>query len=178
MKRIVAFALSAAMLFAASPSGEAAPKMKQLGTDAALDGPPGGDVTSLAVGKEGKNLVIEMGMTFVPAQGGIPGSGAEWSFTIGPRTFVAEGHPEGGGEYSFHLYQVSGEFFEEIATVEGAVDTIAGTQTMLIPLKLIGGKRGSVVRGAGDGDVDVHLHASAASRVLDTMTTEGSFRIP
>jgi hypothetical protein len=161
---------------------KAAPEMQELGTDAALDGPPAADVVSLAVARESANLHVRITLSSgIPVQGSYPDAGIEWSFDVKGRTFVAEGHPE-PGSFTFTLFEVRGDVFNQVATIDGSFDALTGFMDMYVPLRLIGAKRGTRISGAGPPgteDVDIHQHLGpAGSPLLDTMATSKDYVVP
>lgn len=174
-RAITALALAATALL---PTGAHAASMKVLGTDAALDGPPGADLVSLAAAKHGSDFHIQIGLAqALPQQGSYPGAGIEWAFEVRGRTFLAEAHPE-PGEMRYTLFEIQGESLRQVEILEGSFDTESGLIDMYVPLASIGARKGTKISGAGDGstpDVDIHQHAGAASRELDALTTTKDF---
>jgi hypothetical protein len=175
--RLVAVLLLVGSLLSPS-AATASGTMKQLGTDPALDAPPGGDLTSLSVASHGTDLHLRFGLAnAIPYQGSYPGAGIEWIFDVGPRTFVAEGHPD-AGSFNFTLFEVQGDALRQIESLEGGFDWVTGTMDIYVPMKLIGAKRGTRISGAGatgNEDVNVHQHAGPASRSIDGMATTKDF---
>jgi hypothetical protein len=171
----VAVALAAAMTL---PGAAAAAPMKVLGTDPALDGPPGADLVSLAAATHGSDFHIQIGLAdALPVQGSYPGAGIEWTFEVRGRTFLAEAHPEPGA-MRYTLFELVAGQLRQIEVLDGAFDTDAGLIDMYVPLQSIGARKGTRISGAGDGsspDADIHQHAGVASQELDTMTTTSDF---
>jgi hypothetical protein len=163
------------LLVGAAPVG-AAPGLTVLGTDPALDAPPGGDLTQLAAATHGTDLHIQF--TFansIPVAGTYgPPTGIQWAFKVRGKTFVAEAYPD-GASFGYVLFEIKGDAFEQIATLEGEFDTIGGILDIYVPLKTIGAKRGTKIVGAGENDVDVHVHAVAATEYTDQLTTTKGF---
>jgi hypothetical protein len=166
-------ALLAATL-ASGSANAAEPRLKVLGTDPILDGPPAADVTYLAVGKVGDGLEVRVGLkALFPVQNSYPEAGIEWTFSIGGRTFVAEGHPDPGDAH-FTLYEVQGGAFNQLAILDGSFEPDAGYMRVWIPLGEIGATRGTRISGVGPSgteDVDIHQHAGPAAPVVDSMAT-------
>ncbi|MEA2446663.1 MAG: hypothetical protein QOK47_300, partial [Actinomycetota bacterium] len=97
----------------------------------------------------------------------------EWTFDVGGRTFVAEGHPDPGSAH-FTLYSIQGGAFNQIAILEGHFDQAQGYMTMLVPLSEIGASKGTRISGAGQKgseDVDIHQHAGPQAPIVDSMAT-------
>ncbi len=180
MRRILVAAVVSALMLSVVPAN-AHEKLKVIGTDPALDAPPALDITELAVGRVGNDLNIQFIMTMLPVQGSYPGAGIEWTFDVGPRTFVAEGHPEGGGEFAYTLYEVVGGTFNEVTHLDGEAEWAEGMMTIKVPLSTIGARRGTRISGAGpksSEDVDIHMHLEVASEVVDTLATTKDYVVP
>ena len=179
-KRSIAAILISAVgliIVPASP-GIAGGGMTILGTDPALDATPGGDLTSIGVMTAGSDLHLQITMAnSIPVAGtyGAP-TGIQWAFKSRGKTFVAEGYPQGTG-FGFTLFEVNGDAFREVETLEGDFDTITGVMNMYVPLKTIGARKGTVISGAGENDVDVHVHAGPQTYYPDTMTTSKTFKV-
>lgn len=146
--------------------------MAVLGTDPSLDAPPGSDLTQLAVTNHGTDLHIQF--TFansIPVAGTYgPLTGIQWAFKVKGKTFVAEAYPN-GASFSYVLFQITGDTFKQIETLEGEFDTIGGILDIFVPLKTIGARRGTTIAGAGKHDVDVHIHGLVTTYYADQMTT-------
>jgi hypothetical protein len=162
-----------------APAGAAEPTFKSLGTDAQADAVPGADIIELSAARDGTDLLIRFHMSaMLPVQGGYPKAGTEWTFDVGAKTFVAEGHPEPGGAFKYTLYEVVGGSFSQKASLDGQIDALAGHMTIRVPLSSIGARRGTKISGTGPlgtEDVDIHLHADAASQLLEAMATTKDF---
>lgn len=156
----------------------AGPKYKSMGEDATMDAPPGLDVSYLEVARVGKDLDVRIGMAnMLPAMGGYPElPGVEWLFTTGKGTYLAEAYVGTDGPH-FLVFQQDGEAFNVLGEVEGTYDTADGFISILVPLKMIKAKKGTVITGAGENDVDSHVHAVVTSEYSDVMTSEGSYKI-
>jgi hypothetical protein len=152
--------------------------MTRLGEDPALDGPPALDVTYLDVARNGKDLEIRIGMeNMLPAIGGFPAlPGVEWAFSTGKRAFLAEAYVD-NTEPAFLLFEIVGDSYELVGDIPGTYDQADGYVSMLVSLKQIGARKGTIVSGAGQDDVDSHVH-HATTTYTDTMTTESTYRIP
>ena len=159
------------LLVVPAPAGADVP-LTVLGTDASLDAPPGSDLTQLAAGVHGSDLHIQF--TFansIPVAGTYgPLTGIQWAFKANGRTFVAEAYPD-GASFGYVLFEINGDAFKQIATLEGEFDTIGGILDIFVPLKSIGAKKGTKITGAGENDVDVHVHAGVTTIYPEQMTT-------
>lgn len=150
--------------------------MTVLGTDPSLDAAPGSDLTQLAVASHGKDLHIQFTLAnSIPVAGTYgPLTGIQWAFKVKGKTFVAEAYPS-GASFRYVLFEISGDSFEQVATLEGEFDTIAGILDIFVPLKEIGAKKGTKIAGAGKNDVDVHVHGVVTTYYPDQMTTKRAF---
>ncbi|MBW3595567.1 MAG: hypothetical protein KY391_08320 [Actinobacteria bacterium] len=174
-RSFVAAAVAVGLLVSAAPAG-AGGGMTVLGRDPSLDAAPGSDLTQLAVASHGSDLHIRF--TFansLPVAGTYgPLTGIQWAFRVGKKTFVAEAYPS-GATFRYVLFEKKGESFEQVATLEGEFDTIAGILDVFVPLKTIGAKKGTKIVGAGKNDVDVHVHGLVTTYYADQMTTKKGF---
>ncbi len=165
----------AALLTVAAPAG-AGGGMTVLGTDPSLDAAPGSDLTQLAATSHGKDVHIQF--TFansLPVAGTYgPLTGIQWAFKVGKKTFVAEAYPD-GASFSYVLFEIQGDSFRQVETLEGNFDTIGGILDIFVPLKAIGAKKGTKIVGAGKNDVDVHVHAGVTTYYADQLTTTKGF---
>jgi len=165
------------LLAVAAPAG-AGGGMTVLGTDPAMDAAPGSDLTKLAVASHGTDLHVQF--TFensIPVAGTYgPPTGIQWAFEVRGKTFVTEAYPS-GATFRYVLFEKKGDTYQQVATLEGAFDTIAGVLDIFVPLEDIGAKKGTVVAGAGKNDVDVHVHGLVTTYYADQMTTKKSFVI-
>lgn len=180
LKRLTFVAATIALsglLVGASPAGAAG--MTVLGTDPSLDAPPGSDLTQLAVTAHGPDLHIQF--TFansIPVAGTYgPPAGIQWAFKVRGKTYVAEAYPS-GRTFLYVLFEIKGNSFEQVATLEGAFDTIGGILDIFVPLKTIGAKSGTKIAGAYKNDADVHIHGVATTLYPDQMTTTKGFKVP
>ena len=176
--RVTAVAVLAVSVLMAPQAG-AAPTMKQIGIDPALDAPYGADLAALLVSSHGGDLHLRIELAgALPVQGSYPGAGIEWSFDVRGRTFIAEGHPEAGGEFLYTLYEVVDGTFTQLAQLEGNFDS-SGLLDMYVPLREIGARKGTRISGTGTADdVNIHQHAGPVSPLLDTMSTTSDFVVP
>lgn len=181
MRKVLVAALAATLaLTLAGPSG-AASKMTRLGTDPANDGPPSLDVTFLDVGRTGSSLEIHIGVAnILPEIRSIPEApGIEWVFDVKGRTFVAEGVP--GRAPTFYLFELGDDgVATQLESPQGTYDAADGYVMMLVPLKTIGAKRGTVISGTGSTgteDVDSHVH-HVGTTYPDLMATTKDFVVP
>ena len=159
------------VLVVPAPAGADVP-LTVLGTDAALDAPPGGDLTQLAAGVHGSDLHIQF--TFansIPAVGTYgPPAGVQWAFKVKGKTFVAEAYPD-KGDFGYVLFEIKGDTFTQVATLKGEWDTIGGVLDIFVPLKNIGAGKGTKIAGAGKDDADVHVHGVVTTFYADRLTT-------
>lgn len=164
-------------------------KPSRLGTDPAGDGPPALDVTYLDVTTAKKSLEIRIGVEgMFPVLGGYPeGPGIEWIFTVGKRSFIAEAVASRTPKFFF--FELKGHSYEQLQGITGTYDPADGFIRMLVPLKLIGAKAGSVVEGFHEPleminkengtDVDAHVHNPAGgTEYLDDMKTTKNYVVP
>ena len=189
MKRLSVAALSLVLaLSMALPSG-AAPKVARLGTDPAGDGPPALDITFLDVTTVKDSLEIRIGIDkMVPVFGGYPeGPGIEWIFSVGKRSFIAEA--VAARTPKFFFFELKGHSYTQLQGITGTYSPDDGFIRMLLPLELIGAKRGSQVTGFHEDlpmisktngtDVDAHVHTTPGrTEYLDDMKTSKSYVIP
>lgn len=167
-----------ALLALVGSNAYAGGKMTRLGEDPALDGPPALDVTFLDVGRAGSNLEIRIGVNgMFPGIGGYPTlPGIEWIFKSGSRTFLAEAYVN-NTRGAFLLFELEGDTYRQLADLEGTYDSADGYISMLVPLKMIGAKKGSHIMGAGPDDVDAHVHFGVTTYYSDKMTTVGHYQV-
>lgn len=181
-KTLIASLIAISVLAQAAPGTAAGGGLKALGTDPALDAAPGTDLTGIAVAARGSDLHVRITMANpLPVQGASPGAGIQWTFDVRGRTFVAEAHPDPGGEFSFTLFEIVGEVFQQKASLEGAFDTTTGDLDMFVPLGEIGARKGTKISGTGPKgteDVEVHQHAGPAGPVVDSFATTKDYTIP
>jgi len=182
--RLVRVALALAVVAAVLVPGPAGAegKMKLLGVDPANDGPPALDLTALQVGRTGADLEIRLGVNnMLPGIGGYPTlPGIQWAFDSGKRTFVAEAYVN-NSRPAFLLFELKGDTYENLGDIEGTYDWSDGYIKMLVPLKMIQAKTGSVISGAGEQgspDADAHVHLLATTYVADTLSSTKDFVVP
>ena len=162
-------------------AGAREPKMKVLGTDPTMDAPPALDLVSLSTGRTGSNLDIRIGIDgmFPTVRGYDLLPGIEWAFeTDGGRHFIAEAYLM-ATEPQFLLFESTNGSYEQIADLTGTYEPSDGYISMLVPLKSIGAKSGTVV--AGDQEFDGHdanSHLDDPEVFIDELDTDKSFRIP
>lgn len=195
MKRLPIALLSLLLMIASTVPSSAATKVARLGTDPAGDGPPALDVTFLDVGRTKDALEIRIGIDkMFPAVGGYPeGPGIEWIFTAGKRSFIAE--VVAGRTPKFYFFELFEDSYSQLQGMTGTYDSNDGFIRMLVPLDLIGAKKGTLISGykkpldmiqKGEGnDVDAHMHTIPNSpagpgqtEYFDQMTTTKSYRLP
>lgn len=179
-KTLVSLALCAAVAVSALPA-HAKGGLKTLGTDPAGDGQPGLDVTSLQVGRNGANLEIRIGLVMIPQLAGVPElPGIEWVFDANGRTFVAEAVKTANGQL-FFLFELNDDgSFEQIAQPEGTYVAADGYASILVPLDLIGARKGTVIKGTDGlehGDVDAHVHVGPQTHYPDGMETDKTYTV-
>ena len=183
MRRLLTVAAAAVLLFQVVPAEAAkSSKFVELGTDPAGDGVPALDVTFLQVGKTGTNLEIRIGIdTMLPALAGYPElPGIEWVFDVKGRTFVAEAVASTDGPL-FFLFEEKDGAFEQLESPKGTYDPADGYASILVPLKTIGARSGTVISGADgleNGDVDAHVHLLATTVYPDGMQTTKNYVLP
>jgi len=175
-KRLLASVVVALVVVLGGGPAGAGAGMTVLGTDPAMDAPPGGDLTQLAVTTHGSDLHVQLTLAnSIPVAGtyGAP-TGIQWAFEVRGKTFVAEAYPS-GVTFRYVLFEKKGETFEQVAMLEGEFDTIAGVLDIFVPLKEIGAKKGTLISGAGKNDVDVHIHGLVTTLYPDQMTTKKGY---
>ena len=186
IKRALAALLAASVVAALpAPGATAAPKLKVLGTDPALDGPPSMDLTSIAVARMGKALQIRLDLELMtpPWGSAIPLlPGVQWAFDVKGRTFVAEAYTDPTSNPGFLLFEVLDHGgFKQLATIDGSYDWQDGFVDLFVPLKLIGAKKGTRISGTGKKgteDVDFHIHLGPHTEYADKMSTTKDFVVP
>lgn len=190
MKKLMVVALALLVSVAGAVPSLAGPKRVRLGTDPAGDGPPALDVTFLDVMRAKDMLEIRIGVDkMLPVVGGYPDApGIEWIFTAGKRTFIAEGVASAPSP-QFFFFEVKDGGYEQLQGASGTYDFTEGFIRILVPLKLMGAKRGTSITGvhapidslgkAEGNDVDAHVHVPGLDTIYtDQMTTAGSYIIP
>ena len=189
MRRLSIAAVAALLSLAvALPSG-AAPKVARLGTDPTGDAPPAVDITFLDVTTVKDSLEIRIGIDgMIPVFGGFPeGPGIEWIFSVGKRSFIAEA--KAARVPKFYFFELKGHSYEQLQGITGTYDPADGFIRMLLPLDLIGAKRGSQVAGfhkdlpmiskTNGTDVDAHVHTTPGrTEYIDDMKTSKTYVIP
>lgn len=176
------------MLSMAVPSG-ASRDVARLGTDPSGDGPPAADITFLDVTTTKGSLEIRIGIeNMVPVFGGAPeGPGIEWLFTVGKRSFIAEA--KASRVPKFFFFELKGHSYEQLQGITGTYDPADGFIRMLLPLELIGAKRGSKITGfhkdlamiskTNGTDVDAHVHTTPGNTTyLDDLKTSKTYVVP
>jgi hypothetical protein len=181
-KTVVSLALCAALAAGITPAGAGKGGFKTLGTDPAGDGLPGLDVTFLQVGRNGADLEIRIGLQMAPQIAGYPDlPGIEWVFDVKGRTFVAEAVKTTGGA-DFYLFELADDgSFQQLESPTGTYEGSDGYTSILVPLKTIGARSGTVVKGTDGldhGDVDAHVHVGPFTHYPDGMETEKSYVVP
>lgn len=157
----------------------AAPKLKRLGTDPAGDAPPALDLTYLDAGRNGSNLEIRIGIQgMTPGTGGYPIlPGIQWQFTTGKGHYLAEAFVDGRTP-EFLLFEIEGDTAQQMGNIEGTYDFTDGYISMLVPLEMIGARKGTTISGAFDeGDADSHVHTGVATEYSDYLTTTKSVKL-
>ena len=183
MKRILVTACLLVFLVGALPSqAGAARRLETLGKDAAGDSQPALDLVWLSAGADRETLEIRLGIAgMTPVMGGYPAlPGIEWTFDVGPRTFVAEAVADTGGP-AFYLFEMKGDSFVQLASPTGTYNPDDGYASILVPLSEIGARRGSVISGVGKKgteDVDAHVHLGATTHYPDRMATTKDIVVP
>jgi hypothetical protein len=189
VKRFLILMVMAFVLGGVALPASAGGKASRLGTDPSGDAPPAVDIIYLDVTTQKKSLDIRIGINgMFPVIGGYPeGPGIEWIFTVGKRTFIAEAVASRTPKFFF--FELKGHSFEQLQGISGTYDSGDGFIRMLVPLKLIGAKSGSVIKGfhkplemisKNNGtDVDAHVHRpTGGTEYLDDMKTKKDFVVP
>ncbi|HVF52279.1 MAG TPA: hypothetical protein VNC78_01600 [Actinomycetota bacterium] len=188
MKKLLLIVLVLLVSAISAVPSVAAPKPVRLGTDPAGDGPPALDLTFLDVMRAGDALEIRIGIdSMLPVIGGYPDApGIEWIFSAGKRSFIAEGVAS-VPDPAFYFFELKGDGYEQLEGVTGTYDPDEGFIRILVPLKMIGAKKGTLITGVhepidflgkGEGlDVDAHVH-HATTTYTDYLTTTESFIVP
>lgn len=188
MRKPTAFALVAAALVAVALPSQAGERLVRLGTDPAGDAPPALDITFLDVGRTEDALEMHIGIDkMLPLIGGYPeGPGIEWIFSVGKRAFIAEA--VAGRTPRFYFFELKGHSYEQLQGITGTYDSADGFIRMLVPLELIGAKKGTTITGFhkpleminkdNGTDVDAHVHRPGGTEYLDDMKTTKSYVIP
>ncbi len=183
MKKLSLLLASALLLgLIAAPSGAKA-TMVRLGEDPAGDSEnPSLDVTYLEVGNTPTALEIRIGMAnILPGVRAVPVElpGVEWIFDVGDRTFLAEGVP--GTRPSFYLFEIADDGTgTQMTAPEGTYEAADGFIRILVPLKDIGAKKGTLISGTGPkgtDDVDAHIHYPGMTTYPDYMATTKDYRV-
>jgi hypothetical protein len=181
-KSLISLALCGVLAATAAPATAAKGGLKTLGTDPSGDGIPGLDVTYLKVGRTGDALEIRIGLDMLPQLGGYPDlPGIEWIFEANGRRFLAEAVKTADGEafYLFELREDGG--YEQLDAPTGTYVAADGYASVIVPLKAIGAKKGTVVKGADGlehGDVDAHVHIGPQTHYPDGMETDKTYVVP
>lgn len=183
MRQLAVLLVALALVGGIAVPGEAKVVTKTLGTDPAGDGPPALDITYLKAGRLRADLYLEIGVDkMIPPDGGYQAvPGIEWVFDVKDRTFVAEAVANFGGP-DFYLFEFMPDgSAKQLESPEGGYAWTNGYIHMLVPLKTIGAKTGTIISGTDDyksgGDVDAHIH-HAGTYYADVMTTTRDFRVP
>lgn len=176
--------LALTFLFSAALPAGGAPKYKRLGEDPAMDAPPALDLLYLDVANVGKAVDIRFGIEgMLPRSGGYPElPGIEWVFTTGKRVFVAEAVAGTGTQGRFFLFELEEDgSVTQLESPEGTYDPADGFASVKVPLKTIGAKKGTKLKGFNmgetDGDVDAHVHLGPETYYADSFETTKTFVI-
>jgi hypothetical protein len=188
MKKPLLVLLAVALSATSVVPSNAARKVVRLGSDPAGDGPPALDVTFLDVTRTKDSLEIRIGIdTMLPGTGGYPeGPAIQWVFTTGKRAFIAEAVASRTPRWFF--FELFEDSYEQLQGMTGTYDWNDGFIRMLVPLDLIGAKKGTRISGFHDleilgktngTDVDSHLHTTPGqTEYIDELKTTKSYRIP
>lgn len=185
MRKPGVFLVALALLASLATPGHAKVATKTLGTDPAGDGLPALDVTYLKLGRLGTNLYMEIGVDqMLPPDGGVHQIAAiDWAFGIKGRTFIAEAFVDAGAP-DFFLFEILHDGSHvQLPSPTGEYRWSNGYINMLVPLKSIGARSGTVIGHAhhseSGSDVSAYLHpAGATTRYVDTMGTTKTFVVP
>ena len=188
MRRTLTLSIAVVAAVTLAVPSSAAPKVARLGTDPAGDAPPAIDITFLDVTRTKDSLEVRIGVDkMLPAVGGYPeGPGLEWLFSVGKRSFIAEA--VAARTPKFFFFELKGHSYEQLQGITGTYDAADGFIRMLVPLELIGAKKGSVIGGFHDPlpmiskdngtDVDAHMHYPGGTEYLDEMKTSKTYVVP
>lgn len=181
-KTLVSLALCGLLAATAAPATAAKGGFKTLGEDPAGDGIPGLDVTYLKVGRTGDALEIRIGLQMLPQLAGYPDlPGIEWIFDVKGKTFLAEAVKTTSGA-DFYLFELSDDgSFRQLTSPTGTYEGADGYASVLVPLKDIGAKKGTVIKGTDglpNGDVDAHVHVGPQTHYPDGMETDKAYVVP
>ena len=181
-KALIALGLCAMLAASAVPAYAGKGGLKTLGTDPSGDGLPGLDVTYLQVGRNGADLEVRIGLAMLPQLAGFPDlPGIEWVFDVKGRTFVAEAVKTANGA-DFYLFELADDgSFQQLAQPEGTYEGSDGYTSILVPLKTIGARRGTLIKGTDgleNGDVDAHVHVGPQTYYPDGMETDKGYVVP
>jgi hypothetical protein len=181
-KTLVSLALCGLLAATAAPATAAKSGLKTLGTDPSGDGIPGLDVTYLKVGRTGDALEIRIGLEMLPQLAGYPDlPGIEWVFDVNGKTFLAEAVKTRDGE-DFYLFELADDgSFEQLTAPTGTYNGADGYASVIVPLKDIGAKKGTVIKGTDglpNGDVDAHVHVGPQTHYPDGMETDKTYVVP
>ena len=185
MRKTTVVLLALALLVSFAGTGSAKVTTKTLGTDPAGDGPPALDVTYLKVGRLRTDLYIEIGVDkMLPPDGGIHQIAAiDWVFAINGRTFIVEAFVDVGSP-DFFLFEILDDgSHKQLVGPTGDYTWSNGYINMLVPLKRIGAKSGSVIGRSDESesgaDVSAFVHpAGVTTHYVDTMETTRDFVVP
>ena len=185
MRKSVAILIALTVLGSVAAPGYANVATKTLGTDPAGDGLPALDVTYLKVGRLRADLYIEIGVDkMLPPDGGVHQiAGIDWAFSARGRTFIAEAFVDAGAP-DFFLFEILHDgSHRQRASPAGEYTWSNGYIKMLVPLKSIGAKSGTVITHADHSesgtDVSAYLHpAGVTTQYIDTMKTTKDFVVP
>ena len=185
MRQPVAVLIALVLLGSVAAPGHTKVATKTLGTDPAGDGVPALDVTYLEVGRLGTDLSIEIGVdNMLPPDGGLHQvAGIEWAFGAKGRTFIAEAFVD-VGEPDFFLFEILHDGSHvQLDSPKGEYTWSNGYINILVPLKSLGAKSGTVITHAdhseSGSDVAAYLHpAGVTTYYTDTMKTTRDFIVP
>lgn len=176
--------------------------------------PAGLDLTAGAIEVKGKNAVFSVTHADMPPSGSLPeaarflwafavdGTGYRWTFKsvdigkpdlLGGQTNERVGRVDAQGHFRLETdcqSEVVGALnainCKPVGYYVGIIDPASATVSMLVPLKDIGAKPGSVIGPAGGNEVQIcaicwvsHLaERSLSSTIIDTATWSTTYKLP
>lgn len=161
---------------------QAASRLKTLGTDVQGDGPSGLDITYLKAARVASNLEIRIGLEgMLPVTGSYPSAvGVEWIFQANERTFLVEAIAQVGAP-TFLLFELVDGQEKRLPNPTGTFDTADGFIRIMVPLDVVGAKKGVVVSGDNHEGPDILAHIDdfgAGETDFDVMETTKVYRVP
>ena len=185
MRKSAGLLIALALLSSIAAPAHAKVSTKTLGTDPAGDGVPALDVTYLKAGRLRAALYVEIGVDkMLPPDGGIHKvAGIDWAFEVNGRTFIVEAFVDVGAPDFYLLEILKDGTHRQLDSPTGSYSWSDGYIHMLVPLKSIGAKSGTMISRAhhseSGSDVSAFLHpVGATTQYTDTMETTKNFSVP